>query len=628
MICCLNPDCENPLNDEESENCLNCGSALVRRLRGRYSVVRPLGHGGMSRTYLAVDEDKLRTYCVIKQFSPNSLATGVSRQSSISKSVKLFNEEAHRLHELGSHGQIPCLLAYFSEDKKLYLVQELIRGWNLWQELRLQGAFSEDKIWELLRGILPVIQFVHDRDVIHRDIKPTNILRRKRDGKFVLIDFGVAKRLTTTGNPGTKVGTQGYAAMEQVRSGRAYPASDLYSLGVTCIHLLTAVSPDDLFDPLTGRWLWQEMLQKQGLPISDRLKQILDKLLKDTVSERYQSAAEVLQDLNGTGPVAPGGERSRTTTPIINDVCKNWKCVHTLTGHSDKIRFVAISPDNILASASGDKTIGLWQLSKNATEAPSDLGILKGHSGSVGSLAISPHGKILASGGNDNEIKLWSLSNDGNGGQPLETLTGHSDWVQAIAFSPKVSILASGGNDSKIKLWKLEHGQWRKDPIATMAGHANGIKAIAFRSDGEILASGSDDKTINIWHLRTGKLLRTFSKHLNRVNTIAFSPDGKSIVSGSDDGTLKLWHIGSGKVMSTLTEHDDGVMAIAFSPDGKTLASASRDRTIRIWQLETRKVVATLTDHEWWVQAIAFSRDGRTLVSGSGDNTLKIWRYD
>ncbi|MGK7902174.1 MAG: protein kinase [Hormoscilla sp.] len=620
MICCLNPDCENPINDEDREFCLNCGSPLIRRLRGRYSVMRPLDRGGMSRTYLAVDEDKLRTYCVIKQFSPNSLATGVSRQESISKSVTLFNQEAHRLHELGSHGQIPCLLAYFEEDNRLYLVQELIRGWNLWQELRHEGAFGEDKIWQLLRGLLPVLQFVHDRDVVHRDIKPTNILRRKRDGKFVLIDFGVAKRLTKTGNPGTKVGTQGYAAMEQVRSGRAYPASDLYSLGVTCIHLLTAMPPDDLFDPLTGRWLWQEMLQKQGLPISARLKQILDKLLKETVSERYQSVAEVLRDLNGTGPVAP--------TPIINGICKNWKCVNTLTGHADKIRFVAISPNNILASASGDKTIGLWQLGRNATEAPSHLGILKGHSGSVGSLAISPHGKILASGGNDNEIKLWSLSNNGNGSQLLETLTGHAGWVEAIAFNPRVSILASGGNDNKIKLWKLERGEWIKEPIMTIEGHTNGVKAIAFRSDGEILASGSEDKTINIWHLRTGKLLLTFSRHLNRVNAIAFSPDGNILVSGSDDGTLKLWDIASGKMISTLTEHDDGVMAIAFSTDGKILASASRDRTIKIWQLETHKAVATLTDHEWWVQAIAFSQDGRTIVSGSGDNTLKIWRYD
>lgn len=609
------------MNDEERKFCHNCGAPLVRRLRGRYSVERPLGHGGMSRTYLAVDEDKLRTYCVIKQFSPNSLATGGSRQASISKSVNLFNQEAHRLHELGTHGQIPCLLAYFEEDKKLYLVQELIRGWNLWQELRNSGAFNEDKIWELLKGLLPVLHFVHSRDVVHRDIKPTNILRRKRDGKFVLIDFGVAKRLTKTEQPGTKVGTQGYAPMEQVRSGRAYPASDLYSLGVTCIHLLTAVPPDDLFDPLTGRWLWRETLQKQGPTISDRTGQILDKLLQETVSERYQSVAEVLQDMNeAVRPVAP--------RPIINGTSKNWKCVHTLTAHSDKIRFVAISSENILASASGDKTIGLWQLAKKATEAPSHLGILKGHSGSVAALAISPHGKILASGGNDNAIKLWPLSNNGNGSQPLETLTGHSGWVQAIAFNPKISILASGGNDNKIKLWKLEQGQWIKEPILTLEGHANAVQAIAFRSDGEILASGSEDKTINIWHLRSGKLLRTFSKHLNRVNAIAFSPDGKILVSGSDDGTLKLWHIGSGKMISTLTEHDDGVMAIAFSPDGKTLASASRDRTIRIWQLETHKIIATLTEHEWWVQAIAFSPDGRTLVSGSGDNTLKIWRYD
>ncbi|MBD0362396.1 MAG: serine/threonine protein kinase [Coleofasciculus sp. C3-bin4] len=254
MLYCSNPTCSNPFNPDGNKFCLSCGSQTLSPLfRNRYRVIQLLGEGGFGRTYEAIDTDRMDDPGVIKQFFPQVQGT-----AALEKATELFKQEAKRLYELGEHPQIPRLIAYFEQDKRLYLVQELIEGQNLLAELQQQGAFKETKIRQLLADLLPVLKVVHERGVIHRDIKPENIMRRRKDGKLMLIDFGVSKQVTATllGQAGTTVGTHGYAPMEQMR-GQVYPASDLYSLGVTCIRLLTQCLPkedgsDDLYDALNG----------------------------------------------------------------------------------------------------------------------------------------------------------------------------------------------------------------------------------------------------------------------------------------------------------------------------------------------------------------------------------------
>lgn len=299
MLYCSNPSCLNPFSPDGNQFCLSCGSQTLSPLfRNRYRVIQLLGEGGFGRTYEAIDTDRMDDPCVIKQFFPQVQGT-----AALEKATELFKQEAQRLYELGEHPQIPRLIAYFEQDKRLYLVQELIEGQNLLAELQQQGAFNEEKIRQLLADLLPVLKVVHERGVIHRDIKPENIMRRRKDGKLMLIDFGVSKQVTATllGQAGTTVGTHGYAPMEQMR-GQVYPASDLYSLGVTCIRLLTQCLPneegfDELYCGLNGRWIWREHLSR-STTISTQLAQVLDKLLKDYVKERYQSVDEVLQALN------------------------------------------------------------------------------------------------------------------------------------------------------------------------------------------------------------------------------------------------------------------------------------------------------------------------------------------
>jgi serine/threonine protein kinase len=294
MSYCLNPHCPKPENPDSIKFCITCGTKLL--LKERYRAIKPIGQGGFGRTFLAVDEDKpSKPYCVIKQFYPQAQGT-----NTVQKAIELFNQEAVQLDELGVHPQVPELLAYCTQDDRQYLVQEYIDGQNLSVELVNKGTFNENQIRELLNDVLNVLQFCHSQQVIHRDIKPENIIRRVSDNKLVVVDFGAAK--STVGQPvnrtGTSIGSPEYVAPEQMR-GRAIFASDIYSLGVTCVNLLTGKSPFDSYDTHNATWVWRQFLKTS---VSHELGLIIDKMIETIPSQRYQTTEEVIQDLQSLNP--------------------------------------------------------------------------------------------------------------------------------------------------------------------------------------------------------------------------------------------------------------------------------------------------------------------------------------
>jgi WD40 repeat protein/tRNA A-37 threonylcarbamoyl transferase component Bud32 len=653
MIYCLNPVCQQPQNSDDAEYCLSCGAKLTPLLRGRYRVVRPIGQGGFGKTFLAVDEDRLNSRCVIKQFSPQ-----LEGAKSLEKAIRLFGEEAVRLHELGEHPQIPTLLAYFEHEQHLYLVQQFVEGLTLLQELQQQGMFGEAKIRAILAGILPILKYVHDHQVIHRDITPSNIIRRKLDNKLVLIDFGVAKLLSaaTSALPGTKIGTEGYAPIEQLRSGKAYPASDLYSLAATCVFLMTQTKPEELYDPLEGRWLWRERLRDRGGTVSEPIAQILDKMLKDLVSERYASADAVMRDLRlalsrpaaatvsslgnaGGGAIAasrpptsisspspshptsqPKGSASAPrvssllSRPPVSGV-PNRHCLHTLMGHSSWVMAVAVSADGQLIASGGlDNTVTLWNLRTGEL-----LRILTGHTKAVNCLTFTPDSQAIVSGSDDDSIRIWQVST----GKLLRVLTGHSRDVNSVTVHAGSNLLASGSEDRTIRIWNLATGEL----VRGLAGIAGMIRSVAISPSGYLLASGGLDHQIKLWSLQTGEQTRTFVKgHFNSVNSVVFHPNGRRLFSGSKDKTIKVWDLAKGEAMRTLTGHTDSVNAIALSADGKRLVSGSSDKTVRLWNSETGALTNTFSDHVNAVNAIAISPDGRVAVSGSSDHAVKVWQ--
>ncbi len=289
MSYCLNPGCHQPQNFRDDTFCQSCGEKLL--LGNRYRALELIGQGGFGRTFLAVDEYKpSQPYCIIKQFYLQQ------DTNYLEKATELFKQEAIRLEELGKHPQIPELLAYFTQNNRQYLIQEYIQGHNLEQILSRTSSFSSAQIWNLLKSLLTILKFVHANQVIHRDIKPENIILRN-DGRLFLVDFGAAKRATETalGKTGTKIGTSGYTAPEQAL-GKAKFASDLYSLGVTCIHLLTGVEPLELYDLEEGEWNWKQFLQDA---VDDKLALIIERTIERASKKRYQSATEILNEIPG-----------------------------------------------------------------------------------------------------------------------------------------------------------------------------------------------------------------------------------------------------------------------------------------------------------------------------------------
>ncbi|ABG52742.1 serine/threonine protein kinase with WD40 repeats [Trichodesmium erythraeum IMS101] len=662
MSYCLNPQCQNPQNPEGTLYCIACGSKLL--LRERYRPIKPIGRGGFGRTFFAVDEDKpSHPPCVIKQFLPQN--TGDPK-----KAAELFQQEAVRLDELGKHPQIPELLAHFEQDNYQYLVQEFIDGSNLAQESIKNGPFDSNQIQQMLNELLPVLKFIHEQKVIHRDLKPENIICRSstpetigwmtNTNKLVLVDFGAAKVITGTSlmQPGTIIGSPEYVAPEQLR-GHAIFASDIYSLGVTCIYLLTQISPFDLFDVMADKWVWRDYLNQ---PFNSKLGKVIDKMLMTNPQIRYQSALEVMKELNPTQafPTAPNTfpptastTKRSTSSPIPNRPTmatytspkqptkqstnsitappyviqptvlpqpqqSTWKCVLTLTGHFDSVNSVAFSPDNqILASGSRDKTIEIWDMTKGKRWFT-----LTGHGNSVSSVAFSPDNQMLASGSRDKTIEIWDMKK----GKRWFTLLGHSDWVDTVAFSPDNQMLASGGRDRAIEIWNLQKARrW-----FTLAGHQDRVYTVAFNKDGGILASGGRDQTIKIWDLQKAKELFSIQGHSDWVRSLSFSPDGGVLGSGSRDGTVKLWQVYGGELISTPIQHlkygVSDVLSVGFSPNGKIVAAGYRNGVINLWDAVTGELLETLNGHSSDVFSVVFSQDGRSLASGSNDKTIKIWQ--
>ncbi|KAB8335762.1 serine/threonine protein kinase [Scytonema tolypothrichoides VB-61278] len=282
-------------------------------LSERYHIISVLGSGGFCDTFLAEDTQMPSARrCVIKQLKP------VNDNPLIEEVVqKRFRREATILEDLGaaSH-QIPTLYAYFQKFGQFYLVQEWIDGQTLFQKVQENGCLSENEVVSILISLLDVLEYVHDKGLIHRDIKPDNIIMRSSDRKPVLIDFGaVRETMGTVMNPeGTVsssiiVGTPGFMPNEQA-AGRPVFASDLYSLGLTAIYLLTGQLPQQMTTDLyTGESIWQ----RDG--VSPSLAAVLDKAIRNNVRERYPSARAMIYALQSIASSLPSYVAKRTQPP-------------------------------------------------------------------------------------------------------------------------------------------------------------------------------------------------------------------------------------------------------------------------------------------------------------------------
>ncbi|MEH2117047.1 serine/threonine-protein kinase [Nostoc sp.] len=616
---------------------------------GRYIIESQLGEGGIGITYLARNQqNQLRVIKTLKEEILNHPAWILHRN----KLRQDFRDEAVRL-AVCHHPHIVQIETIFDEGNLPCMVMEYIEGEDLGQYLRRMGVLSEAEALLYIRQIGDALTLIHSKGLLHRDLKPRNIMIRIDKSEAVLIDFGIAREfIPNMIQRHTVYRTPGFAPPEQYESEAPRGEYiDIYALAATLYNLLTAVIPTSADDRRHNINL--EPPQYFNPNISNRVNQAIICGMDLESTYRPQSVQEWLDLL--------GSDTGKNVVLVTHEVVKplrlkppppvvlnqhNWQCIQTLKGHSSMVHAIAISPNGqLIASGSNDHTIKLWQVGTG--KLVRQLGRWSsGHSSMVHSVAFTPispnlsyqgeSGKsakvaelnwgILASGSWDNTIKLWDV----NTGKEIRTLVGHANWVNSVTFSPDGKFLASGSADCTIKLWQVHTGI----EIQTLIGHSDSVSSVAYSptmpttnsKDRLLVASGSNDYTIKLWQVYTARNISTLLGHSFFVNCIAFSQDGEIIASGSGDNTIKLWHVNTGREIRTLIGHSDSVWSVAFSQNGELLASGSWDNTIKLWHVNSGREISTLTGHSNYVRCVAFSPNGQTLVSGGDDDTIKIWR--
>lgn len=268
-----------------------CGTRTL--FRDRYQIAKAIGKGGFGITFLARDVSLPgKPVCVIKQLCPK-----IHDDAALERAQRRFVREARILGSLGGHAQIPTLINYFEQDGEFFLVQEYVRGHTLSRLVKHKGPWSERAVRQFLQEVLLILDYIHASQVIHRDIKPPNIMRCRETGRLVLLDFGAVKECITLEAKDTShvstthfVGTMGFAPPEQLAL-RATYATDIYAVGVTCLFLLTGKSPSKMgADPRTGELRWREIVS-----VSPAFERLLEGMVSVSLRDRYQTAQEVLK---------------------------------------------------------------------------------------------------------------------------------------------------------------------------------------------------------------------------------------------------------------------------------------------------------------------------------------------
>jgi WD domain, G-beta repeat len=447
---------------------------------------------------------------------------------------------------------------------------------------------TEPQIWALLAKALPGLKTLHDQGQTHGDIKPATSLERSPNQPLDLLglrSFGM--------------GSAEYAAPEQLL-GKPIAASDLYSLGMTCIYWLTGVSPFDWLDtPLA----WKDYLSE---PISPALQQLLEKLTASIIQERYQTVDEVLQAMEQAGAVIVPSPQA----PRFNlDALTHPHCVRILGSLASAVNAVVLHPDGWIFSGTADGQIQRWNLASGELEK-----MIAAHCKPVTDLAISSRSEYRASSSDDHTVQLWNKE------RPT-ILSGHTHCVKAVAFSSDRTVLASGSWDKTIKLWSVQS----EALIATFTNHRLGVNTLAFCPQGTLLASGGLDCEILIWDWRSHQLIQCLTGHTRAVTALAFSPDGH-LASGSNDGTIRIWKRLNRQfsLEKILSAHSWTVSRLRFSSTGGLL-SGSWDHTIKIWDIATGQETAVLRGHTDSVMAIALDESRQILASSSRDQTIRLW---
>ena len=569
-------------------------------LTGRYLILEKLGTGGFSETYLARDKYlPHHPICVVKCLKLPAHST-----IQLETAHRLFETEAHLLGQLGQdHPQIPTLFAYSQEQDSTYLVQEYIEGETIATWLSADRRFTVKAAVALLLELLPVLDYIHARQVVHCDITPSNLIRRP-DGKIVLIDFGVAYPGAETRQSDAvplEIGTPGYIPDEQ-RLGMPRINSDLYALGILVIHLLTKTDPRQFKqDLISGELDWQSYLEPSSIPSS--LVVILSRMVRSHVNDRYQQASEVLTDLQSLRDTQPNLKRwsswaqkmvlPTSTVLLVGTAVAQLPTLKQTYGHRAKATIAALEH-------------------KFDPEPAQALTMLREISMKPGidRLLITPNKRVMVSVGTDRRMRLWSLPN----GKPIATLSSTGS-ITALAVSSNSKFLVSGHEDGKLQLWDIQSGQL----LQQFSGHEQSVIAIAISPDLQSLVSSSRDRTIRQWNLRTGAVLKTLKSPAADTTAIAY-PAADQLITASQNHQLQVWDLRDGKIKRTFSGHTDEIIGLRMTND-HTLISFGKDQGL-MWDLNREQLTQVLPSS---ADTVLVSNCDRNLMTVHGNGHIRTW---
>jgi len=598
---------------------------------GNYRLVRLLGRGGFAEVYLGQHV----------RLSTQQAALKILSQQLGDAYVQAFEREAETIAAL-VHPNIVRILDFDIADATPFLVMDYAPNGSL----RRQHAPGEQVLLPVVvsyvQQVAEGLQYAHDHKIIHRDIKPDNMLIGVRH-EIVLSDFGIATIAHSTTSQSTQaaIGTIPYMAPEQMQE-YPRPASDQYALAISAYEWLAGERPfGGTFTEIAVKHAMVPPpslhLKRPDLPW-DVGQVIMTALAKDPKARfgGVQAFARALASASGsqvaaaaqplpatqlarpalapTQPVAPAP--ALTPAPIAFHRPDPPGVVLDLRA-SGSVNSVTWAPDSqhvVLGARNG--TAQIWNVSRRANVL-TYLGHTARVPGDVNSVTWSPDGRWIASASDDQSVQVWNAYD----GRPAFVYRRHLARVWSVVWSPDGSRLASAGSDGTAQIWQAFNGRG----VLRYAGHEDmPVFSLAWSPDGEWLASGADDGTVQVWSALDGMHLFNCQEHSGVATSIAWSPDGEWLASGTDDGSVRVWDAGDGAHAFT-RQHTDHVECVAWSPDGRWLASGAGDQTVQIWDVTSGSCIVVYRAHRSGVNSLAWSPNGRRIASASDDGLVLVW---
>jgi WD40 repeat protein len=465
-------------------------------------------------------------------------------------------------------------------------------------DCRLMDILHSDKILPVERTIDLLAALLYSRLntlEIHGQITPDRVLIKSENPMTIAILAPDA------------IGVDPEFSAPELIDGKVSNSSDIYSIGLITIHMLTGIRPFQLFDPIDRCWwqdYWQQLSPVLGLKYT-KFAAVLDRAIALDPSLRFDSARAMLTAL-------------QDSYPALTPPPPNWQCRHLLAGApglSHPIHAIAVS-NSIVATGGEDRSIRLWNL-----HTGKQISVLTGHQKSITTLAIHPvRSDLLYSSGKDGMIKLWHLH------QPSELLSIDSNQsiVNSLAISPNGQLLITASRDRTIKIWDLNtHTQF-----ISLRQHRLSVNGVAFNPSEHVVkfASVSSDRQVMLWAIDRQTPLAILTAHTQAVRALAFSPDGKFLATGGDDGSILIWDVDRGQLAYTLSGHHWPISTLSFLPGSNILISGSWDGNLKFWQLDMWHEIDCLAVDRAEVLALGISPDRRYLITGSRHPTTKIWQ--